>query len=190
MEESVKVDEKIVKRFLNGTSSNAIYIHYLIPLTENKVLAFGLGKVLSVHISADHSLLYLRMAKILKRREHIIEELNNFKFFVELKDEVFAVFSVPDKYIPEIALMLKGRTTEMQNATKHVICKNSYLSFNTKHRSIYRSHFYLQALYEYSPVREVLAAYTGVKLSAIPTELLAQLEETSTVYIENWMGAN
>ena len=189
MSELTNSKKQIVEQFIRGSKHN-VFLHYLVPLTDNKFLEFGIGVIDSAHISESGLLIYLVLKKKDGRTTERIKRLNNFKFFITKDGRTIAVFNVPAKYLKAMSCLIDGKYTEIPPKIKYYICTNGILKFNAKATKYDMSstHIYLQALYEHSPLRSFVAAYLGVKLSEVPVELVPKLETTSTIFIENWVG--
>lgn len=179
-----------LKRFVSISKGENMMKYYILPMVDIEVDGFnGSSNIKSAHINKAGTLVYLALKKWPQYLVDRVVENNNFKFICKLKDEDFAVFDVPELMLSDLKRLRDGRYTEFEASTREKICKLSGLPFNMKTRrtSLASTHLYLQALFLDSNIRNVLAIYLGVKLNEIPNEVIAQLSEDSTVYIENFL---
>lgn len=179
-----------IKSFISLTNGKKVLEYYILPMVGIRVNEFdGSTNIDSVHINKEGTLVYLKLKRTPFYLERRAKSFENFQFTVDILGTMFFVFKVPDLMLEEFQILIAGKYTEFQSSTREAICKLSGLPFNLKVRknSLSETHPFIQALFLDSPVREILAIYTGVPLSSMPNEVISKLEDTSTVYIENWV---
>lgn len=158
--------------------------YYLLPLTNISMNMLPDSIFKSIFINQEGTTIFIEFS-IASVKIHSLTYLSS----IEYEDRYFQAYAIPDEYLKDVQLILKGKYSEISGKAKTLIIQTSGLPYMQKDRSTGKitTSAPLMALERSSKLRKFLEdkLSKGAIATVIPedSELIDKL--TDNVFIEN-----
>lgn len=161
-----------------------LVVYYVLPLTQVNIVTFG-RKFKNAYLNKTGTQVHVEVSSPLMTPNYELSP--HYTSTLNIGGSTIVNFRIPNEFLPDIQLFMKGLYSQMSKSAKKIIYATSGLPYNETMEDFSITHPVLHALGSTKRLKEFLTGHLGVVELADSGELIDPPDETW--YIEDRVAA-